>query len=58
MKKSIPLFIFLFSFSLVFAQSVDIRKKNYNLRKGIAMEGYDPVSYFDTKPTEGKKSYS
>lgn len=54
MKKCIPLFVFLFSFSLLFSQSVEVRKKNYNIRKEIALEGYDPVSYFDNKPTEGK----
>lgn len=26
----------------------------YNVKKGLALEGYDPVSFFDGKPTEGK----
>ena len=36
-----------------FSQSEDIRKKHYNIKKSIALEGYDPVSYFDGKPVEG-----
>jgi len=36
------------------AQSEDVRSKNYNVKKGIAIEGYDPVSYFNNKPEEGK----
>ena len=36
-----------------FSQSEDIRKKHYNIKKSIALEGYDPVSYFDGKPIEG-----
>ena len=31
----------------------DLRKKHYNIKKGIAIEGYDPVSYFNGKPEEG-----
>jgi YHS domain-containing protein len=40
--------------SLVWAQSDDIRTKHFNLEKQVAIEGYDPVSYFDNKPMEGK----
>lgn len=36
-----------------FSQSEDIRKKHYNIKKLVALEGYDPVSYFDGKPVEG-----
>lgn len=32
----------------------DVRIKNYNLKKGIALSGYDPVSYFNDRPKEGK----
>jgi YHS domain-containing protein len=42
-----------FLIGLLFAQTEDARKKNYNVKKGIAIEGYDPVSYFDGKPQEG-----
>ncbi len=34
------------------------RQKNYNLNKGLAIEGYDPVSYFKGKPKKGTASYS
>lgn len=35
------------------AQSDDERVKNYNLKKQVALEGYDPVSYFSNAPLEG-----
>jgi YHS domain-containing protein len=41
--------------SIVVAQNDEVRKKNYNIKKEIAIEGYDPVSYFENKPTEGKE---
>jgi YHS domain-containing protein len=38
------------------AQSADTRKKQFNLDKtGLAIDGYDPVSYFNGKPLDGKK---
>lgn len=50
-----------FFFSLVVvvavAQTDDVRKKNYNVRKDLALDGYDPVSYFDQKPVEGKNEH-
>lgn len=36
------------------AQPDDARQKNFNIKRNIAIEGYDPVSYFDNKPLEGK----
>ena len=36
------------------AQPIDERLANYNLKKQVALEGYDPVSYFSNKPLEGK----
>lgn len=43
------------SFSL--AQDLADRKKHFNLSdKGLAIEGYDPVTYFtEKKPVKGKK---
>lgn len=55
MKKSIILFSLLFTLTRVFAQGDDVRKKNYNIKKSIALVGYDPVSYFNNKPTEEKE---
>ena len=49
--------LFLFCSSLVLAQSSEIRVAQFNLKKTVAIEGYDPVSYFDSKPNEGKSEY-
>ena len=35
------------------AQSDEVRRKNFNVKKNIALEGYDPVSFFSNKPEEG-----
>ncbi len=40
--------------AVAYGQS-DVRVAQYNLKKGIALEGYDPVSYFDGKPQEGSE---
>ena len=37
-----------------YAQTEAARQKQFNLKKALAIEGYDPVSYFDGKPAEGK----
>jgi YHS domain-containing protein len=42
--------------SSLFAQTDAVRQKNFNIKKNIAIEGYDPVSYFDNKPLEGKSN--
>lgn len=35
------------------------KTKHYNLEKGVAIQGYDPVAYFkENKAKEGKKSIS
>ena len=38
------------------AQDKEGRARHYNLDNGVALDGYDPVSYFSGKPLEGKKS--
>lgn len=36
-----------------------LRKKTYNLEKGIAIQGYDPVAYFTSdKPVKGSKDFA
>lgn len=40
--------------TLVSAQTDEKRAEQFNIKKGIALEGYDPVSYFDGMPIEGK----
>lgn len=37
------------------AQSDMSRKQHFNIKKNIAMDGYDPVSYFNGKPLEGNQ---
>lgn len=39
-----------------FAQTDALRQKHYNVKDGLALEGYDAVSYFDGKPAEGKSN--
>ena len=35
-----------------------MRQKNFNLANGLAIQGYDPVSYFKGKPEKGSATYS
>jgi YHS domain-containing protein len=53
MKTTFALLLVLSSWH-VLAQSDVLRQKHFNLKKNIAMEGYDPVSYFSGEPLEGK----
>lgn len=39
------------------AQTDALRQKHFNLKKNIALEGYDPVSYFQGKPAEGSDKF-
>ncbi len=59
MKTFITLLLLSFSFTFANAQS-NQRKKHFNLDKSaLAIEGYDPVSYFNSKKAiEGKKEIS
>jgi YHS domain-containing protein len=50
--KLLGLFLVL-GFLCANGQPVDVRQKNYNVKKNIAVEGFDVVSYFDNKPMEG-----
>jgi YHS domain-containing protein len=43
--------------NVVIAQSSS-RKTQFNLENGLAIQGYDPVSYFNGKPLLGKKDFS
>ncbi|HEY9047571.1 MAG TPA: YHS domain-containing (seleno)protein [Ohtaekwangia sp.] len=55
MKSGLIIFLLLCSTQL-FAQNDAQRSKHFNIKKNIALEGYDAVSYFDNKPVEGKES--
>lgn len=39
-------------------QSFSQSSKHYNLKDGVAIQGYDPVAYFANKPTKGVKKYT
>ncbi len=54
MKSSLLILTLLFAAPFVHGQSEAARIKNYNLKKSLAIEGYDPVSYFSNKPLKGK----
>ncbi|MFN8344844.1 MAG: YHS domain-containing (seleno)protein [Spirosomataceae bacterium] len=39
------------------AQTPALRQKHFLLEKGVALSGYDPVSYFQKSPVKGSKTY-
>jgi YHS domain-containing protein len=53
MKTTLILLLTLFAFNGI-AQTEQQRKKNFNIKNNVAIEGYDPVSYFQGKPVEGE----
>src|SRR5690242_8373147 len=57
MKIAAPLILF-FCAHFAFGQTEEIRSRNFNIKKNIAIEGYDPVSYFDQKPSEGTAKWT
>ncbi len=40
------------TFSFLFAQNAPERTKHFNLEEGVAIQGYDPVSYFTKSKAE------
>jgi YHS domain-containing protein len=55
----ITLLIILQIYSLnIFSQDGANRKKHFLLEKGVAINGYDAVSYFSQNPLKGKKTLS
>ncbi|MEQ8362229.1 MAG: YHS domain-containing (seleno)protein [Cyclobacteriaceae bacterium] len=52
------LFMSIIFISAIHGQSDNMRSKQYNIKKAIALEGYDPVSYFSDNPIEGKSELS
>lgn len=47
----------LFSIALN-AQDAALRNRHFNLEKGLAIQGYDPVSYFNGKPAKGSREFA
>ena len=59
MKKGFLFILLLFTGLMVFSQTDAFREKQYNLNDGVAIKGYDPVSYFiAAKAQKGKKDFS
>ena len=55
--KALSTFFLLWLTLTALAQSTTtLRVKHFNIKKAIAIEGYDPVSYFSGKPQEGKSN--
>jgi len=48
--------VFALSVVQIYGQENDQRKKHYNVKKDVALEGFDPVSYFDGAPKEGESN--
>jgi YHS domain-containing protein len=42
----------------VHAQTDALRTKHFNTKKSLALDGYDPVSYFDGPPREGVNAFT
>jgi YHS domain-containing protein len=54
MKNIIVILVLLSSF-FAQGQSEIVRKKHFNIKKLVALDGYDPVSYFDGNAKEGNE---
>lgn len=53
--KTLLAFLLLFSASAIHAQNSDYALEHYNIKSGLAIQGYDPVAYFtQDKAVEGK----
>ena len=57
MKVKLFFIPLLFLVSAAFAQTPALRQKHFLIEKGVALSGYDPVSYFQKNPTKGAKTY-
>lgn len=57
MMKKIIFLLLLCATHVLFAQTDETRKNNFNLKRNLALEGYDPVSYFSNKPIEGESKW-
>jgi hypothetical protein len=53
MKLILCLSILAVAMGSVYGQSDEFRKQNFNVKKDLALEGYDPVSYFEGSPLRG-----
>lgn len=58
MKKIMSVLIILVFHTIIYAQNQSERVKHFNLENGIAISGYDPVSYFSNNAQMGDKKNS
>ena len=57
MKTLFFFFALSFPITLLFGQPDALRKQHFNIKKNVAVEGYDVVSYFNGEATEGKSEF-
>jgi YHS domain-containing protein len=58
MKKLVLITALFFGLSTAHSQTA-LRTKHYNLEKGVAIQGYDPIAYFtQSKAVKGSKDIS
>ena len=58
MKTLLNLTILLLLIFKGFSQDTEVRRKEFLLEKGTAIQGYDPTVYFSGKAQKGKKEFS
>lgn len=52
--KLLPIIVLTLVCISAHSQQANNRTEIFNVKKGLALEGYDPVSFFEGKPKEGK----
>lgn len=55
MKTTLLIYLSILGYPLL-AQQPQIRQKEFNVKDNVALQGYDPVSYFSGEPTAGTSS--
>ena len=55
--KSLLIITLIFWINQSRAQTDAARQTNFNLNKGVALQGYDPVSYFEGRPVMGRAEF-
>lgn len=55
MKTTLLIYLSILGYPLL-AQQPQVRQQEFNVKDNLALQGYDPVSYFTGEPTEGKAS--
>jgi YHS domain-containing protein len=58
LKNNLTTVIFTLISLVSIAQNDAKRLNHYNLENKLALQGYDPVSYFKNKPVKGKATFS